>query len=350
MMVGEPFCPARMRLARQRAGITLTELEKKCGISRGSLSEYENSRRTPSCKHSEQIALALDVQPEFLYQENPEEISVKAVSFRKLSKTSARSRHAVLAHAAMAVEFMQTIEERFRLPESLLPFDVGDNPAEAATLVRETWHLGDWPIRKLMHLLESKGVRILALPHDQQDIDAFCFFRDGVPFIFLNTSTSGERIRFDLAHELGHLVLHSEHDLLEESSKQREREANEFAASFLMPASAIFRQKMRGADIDRILVARRYWQVSAVSMARRLHELELLTDWQYRSLNRYLAQEGYLHREPGGMIPETSQLLRKVLFELEGKLTLSDASQNLFVSRDVVRDFVRNLVPLPVRS
>lgn len=78
----------------------------------------------------------------------------------------------------------------------------------------------------MIHLLESKGVRLAPLKHEYTDIDAFCFYRDAILYVFFNTSKSAKRQRFDAAHELGHLVLHSELEMDPSRSKTREAEAN----------------------------------------------------------------------------------------------------------------------------
>lgn len=56
---------------------------------------------------------------------------------------------------------------------------------------------------------------------------------DTLPCIFLNRSQPADRLRFSLAHELGHLIMHRVPTL------QMEEEANAFAAAFLAPAKDI---------------------------------------------------------------------------------------------------------------
>ncbi|MFM9470015.1 ImmA/IrrE family metallo-endopeptidase, partial [Streptomyces scabiei] len=76
---------------------------------------------------------------------------------------------------------------------------------------------------------------------------------------------SGERQRFDVAHELGHLVLHDERDMTPKDSREREAEANAFAAAFLMPATGLHAQTMWSASIQKILAAKKHWKVSAMA-------------------------------------------------------------------------------------
>ena len=340
------FNPARLKLARQRLGLTLTKLAAVSDVSLRSLTNYENGKQLPPSDETlRKLANALSVPPAFFERETGEAVPVEAVSFRKLSKTTATRRDAVLASASLAVEFFDTIASKFRLPEADIPTLDKLSPESAADLLRRRWNLGDRPISNMVHLLESKGVRVAAIRHEYSDIDAFCFYRDATPYVFLNTSRSGERQRFDAAHELGHLVLHSELEMEPSTSKERETEANQFAAAFLMPRTAVLSQSMSGASLDRILAARSYWKVSAMALTHRLRELHLLNNWQYRTTCVTLSDQGYRSSEPGGMVPETSQLLRKVMFGTASKITIRDATDDLDLDLDDVRGFVRNLVP-----
>lgn len=340
------FNPTRLRLARQRLGLTLTKLAENSGVSLRSLTNYENGKLAPSEDNLLKLAQAVHVPNAFFERDNIEAIPVSAVSFRKLSRTSSARRDAVLAGASLTVEFFSAIESRFKLPASDLPSFDKLSPEQAAELVRRRWRLGDLPISNMVHLIESKGVRVGALRHEYSDIDAFCFFRDGTPYIILNTSRSAERQRFDAAHELGHLILHSEQEMDPSTSKEREAEANHFAASFLMPRSAVLAQSMSGASLERILAARAFWRVSAMAMTHRLHELHLLTDWQYRALCISLSDRGYRSAEPGGMVPETSLLLRKVMFGSASRISVREAALDLDLYQDDIRDLVRDLVPV----
>jgi Zn-dependent peptidase ImmA (M78 family) len=163
----------------------------------------------------------------------------------------------------------------------------------------------------MLHLLESRGVRIYSLTAENSQLDAYSLYWHGQPFIFLNTAKSGERGRFDAAHELGHLVLHGEH--LVPNRPVAETEANRFAAAFLMPRASVLGQGLRDATPDRILAAKRIWKVAAIALAHRLYELDLLTDWGYRAVCVQLSQWGYRRNEPQGIDRESSQLLAKVL-------------------------------------
>lgn len=339
------FSPARLKLARQRRGLTLTKLAEESQVSLRSLTNYENGITDPTPESLERLAEAVGLPVAYFHREHVDPLAVEAVSFRKLSKTSATRRDAVLSSAVLALELFDVINRHFKLPAPAIPTLDKLPPEEAAEVVRRDWGLADKPISNMVHLLESKGVRVVALAHDYKDIDAFCFYRDSVPFVFVNTTKSAERQRFDAAHELAHLVLHDERDMVTADSKQREAEANAFAAAFLMPASGLYGQIMNSASLDRIFAAKKFWKVSAMALTHRLRELSLLNEWQYRSTVMTLSQAGYRNSEPDGILPEASQLLRKVLFGPKG-VSLSKAADELAVPSRELRALVQGLVPV----
>ena len=336
------FSPSRLLWAREHLMMTRSELAHAANVSVSALAGYEQGRTVPAAATQERLAEALGIQTYFFSLEELDEICPEAVSFRKASKTSKKHQRAARGDARMAVEIFHLLEKNFKLPSPQVPSLSGFTPADAAELVREEWHLGDRPITDMMSLLESKGVRILSLDHRYTDVDAFCFTQDMTPYIFVSTAKSGERQRFDLAHELGHLVMHSDDDE-NTGSKEREKEAQDFASAFLMPASRLYTQNMRNAHIQRIIEAKAYWRVSAMAMAYRLHDLELLGDWQYRTTAVELTKRGYRTGEPGGITPEHSQLLHKVFHALDKHMTIRDAANALGIHRDTLRVYLRDL-------
>lgn len=339
------FSPARLRLARQRHGFTLKSFSDHTGIAVRTLSSYENGGHFPPPEIQQRLAQDLGVKPGFFERDAFEPVDPHTVSFRKLSKTTAVRRDAALASATISLELADWMSSTFVLPDPDLPTLDKLDPETAAEVVRVRWNLGNRPISNMVHLLESRGVRVFSVAPDCRDIDAFSFFRDGNAYVFLSTEKSGERQRFDAAHELGHLILHCEGGEDKPQGRDKEMEANRFAAAFLMPAAGVLSQSMRNATLDRILAARTAWKVSAMAMTHRLHELTLLTDWAYRSTCVTLAQNGYRSAEPGGIIPETSQILRKVLFSKEIRTSTRDIADQLQISSAELRSHVTGLVP-----
>lgn len=224
-----------------------------------------------------------------------------------------------MAAAEIATQISDWIAERYRLPEVILPSYWVDGsalgPEDVALKVRANWGLGSNPIPNMVHLLEAHGVRIFSLAQQIRDIDAFCFFRNGIPFIFIDTGKTAERQRFDAAHELGHLVMHQGSERLQ--GREVERQADRFAAALLMPRDDVLARKLRNASVARIVQERRRWGVAAMALTHRLFELGQLTEWGYRSCCVELFKRGFRKSGPGSsLVPESSQVLEKVFSHL----------------------------------
>jgi Zn-dependent peptidase ImmA (M78 family)/DNA-binding XRE family transcriptional regulator len=338
--------PTRLKLARKRRGLTITKLGRETSISTRSLSAYENGHQQPAIDVVRMLATALRVPPAFLQSDDIDEVPVESVSFRALTKMTASQRDTALAAGRLAMLLEEWITERFQLPEPDLPSLPDRDPEMAAGIVRARWGLGEAPIHNVIHLLEAHGVRVFSLPHECAATDAYSlYWQERIPFVFLHTGKTPERIRFDGCHELGHLVLHPQY--MAPYGPDAELAANQFAAAMLMPRASVVSYPLRNATVDRILAARKIWKVSAMALAHRLRELGLLTEWGYWNACRTLSAMGYRKSEPGGISYESSQVLTKVLRAMrqEGK-SPADIADELNVAADDLTACVLGLTPV----
>src|SRR6185312_11136475 len=164
-------------------------------------------------------------------------------------------------------------------------------------------------VSNMIHLLEAKGVRIFSLVEDTRSLDAFSMWRKDTPFIFLNTTMTAERSRFDAAHELGHLVLHRHGG--PQGGRVAEDQANQFASAFLMPKADVQARLPRIRFLNELVQAKKLWGVSVSALNYRLHRLGITTDWQYRTLCIQI-NEQFGQTEPFGMQRERSMVWGKV--------------------------------------
>ncbi|MEV4344117.1 ImmA/IrrE family metallo-endopeptidase [Actinoplanes sp. NPDC049596] len=155
------------------------------------------------------------------------------------------------------------------------------------------------------------GVRVFSLAPEYSDVDAFSFWEKGTPIVVLNTLKTGERGRFDAAHELGHLVLHG-HNGCSDWDRDSERDANTFASSFLMPRLSVRSRIPSNPTTDQILRGKRFWRVAALALAYRVNDVGMFSEWNYRRCLIELAKLGYRTTEPNGIDRERSQVLQKV--------------------------------------
>ena len=331
--------PSRLALARQRRGISKTKLAELVGVQVRSISAFEKGEFLPSEETLSGLAKHLGFPKKFFFEADLEIPVSDAVSFRSMARMKASERDSALGASAIAILLNDWIECRFELPNPELPELPEDNPECASETIRSDWGLGYRPIRNMVHLLESKGVRVFSLAEDTRHIDAFSFWQGETPFIFLNTKKSAERSRFDAAHELGHLLMHKHGG---PAGREAETQANAFASALLMPASNVCSVVRRFPTIDQLVQLKKKWTVSVVALLYRLWKLKIVTDWQYRSMCIDMAP--YRKNEPEPAKRETSQVLRKVFDALKADgISKADVAHSLSIHRSQLEELIFGL-------
>jgi Zn-dependent peptidase ImmA (M78 family)/transcriptional regulator with XRE-family HTH domain len=342
--------PSRLALARRRRGLSKTTLAERTGISVRSLGYYESavSDVTPSDEHKALLAKALELPIEFFSGSDIEEITSEAASFRSLKTLTASLRESAIGAGTFAKMVSEWIEKHFNLPSPSIPSLRDFEPEAAAQVLRTEWGLGERPIHNMVHLAESHGVRVFSLPIDSLKVDAFSVLHRGTtPYVFLNTKKSAEHSRFDVAHELGHLTLHTHTHGGPSGSRDAELEANRFASAFLMPRGDVLGHIPPPSTITVKAIHRlkKRWGVSAIALVFRLHKLKILTEWQYRTLCIQLSAAGFKSGEPDGMPRETSQVFAKVFKSLrEDGLTRGKIARDLSLTPSEVDALLTGLV------
>lgn len=336
------FNPKRLTLARRCRGITKTKLAEMLGVEVRSITGYESEEYRPERERLVQLAEKLNFPIQFFFGDDLDEILPDIVSFRSMSKMTAGQRDMALGAGAVALLLQKWIDTRFDLPSTALPDLSQENrPEAAAETLRRMWELGELPIKNMIHLLESKGVRVFSLSIDTAQVDAFSMWHSETPFVFLNTKKSCEHSRFDAAHELGHLVLHRHAGA---RGQEVEREANAFASAFLMPRASVLANAPHMATVDQLVKCKAYWTVSVSALAYRLHDIKLVSDWHYRNLCIEIAKRGYRKKEPKEAVREMSQVLSKVFSVLrEEGVTKLDIAKALNIHVEELNELVFGL-------
>ncbi|QDH17399.1 helix-turn-helix domain-containing protein [Swingsia samuiensis] len=323
------FNPKRLTLARQRKRLTARSLAEQARLATDTIARLEKGQHEPDPNTINNIASVLGYPRNFFYMDDPEDLNSDSISFRSFSKMSAKERQAAEGAGQLALSLMDWVETRFSLPNVDIPdLNHESSPAIAAYLVRQAWGIGESAIGNLIGLLETHGIRVFSLSEDTSSVNAFSFWRDNKPFVFLNNFKTAESSIFDTAHELGHLVLHKQDNIRD--IKNAEKEANAFASAFLMPENDIKSRIGYPITVDVILKAKLRWRVSAMALAYRLHTLGMLTPWQYKSICIELGRRGYRTDEPIGVRRETSTIWIKVLQSLwRNKISKHEIAQDL---------------------
>jgi len=327
------FNPSRLAVARKRRGLTKIEFAKRMGVSLRAFKGYELGEYPPSDDAVQQISSVSGFPVDFFFGDVLDEPLSDTASFRSMSRMKASQRAMALSQGTIALHLNRWLEERFELPAADLPDLRGeDSPEAAAEALRHHWGIGESPVSNMVHLLESKGVRIFSIAIDAREVDAFSMWKEEIPFIFLNSKKSSERSRYDAAHELGHLVFHRHGG---PRGKDAEQEANAFASAFLMPRASILSIAPRFPTLATLVKLKSVWKTSVAALCHRLHSVNMLTDWQYRLLYIQISKSRFRTQEPNSIPRETSLVLPKIFEALRSEgISRAKVARELAIPED----------------
>jgi Zn-dependent peptidase ImmA (M78 family) len=314
----EPTGNANMlRIARQLRRFQQGEAATRLGISQAMLSRFENQLAGLSDDILNHAAAAYDLPRSFFVQSDPvlgAPVSVHPM-WRKKASVSGREMDQIVAELNLRLmhlrRLLQAVEvdASFQVPN--LPFDQFNDAERIAGLVRSQWQMPAGPVRDLTRAVEAAGVVVVHSTLGGSAIDGVTFRAPGLPpLIVLNVEQSADRMRFTLAHELGHLVMH--HD---QPTQSMEQEANEFASAFLMPFRDIRPHFARRIDLRLLAELKPVWRVSMASLLMRARSLGLLAYNQERYLWQQFSIAKIRQSEPPELdfVPETATLLPDLL-------------------------------------
>lgn len=295
-------------------------LAERVGVTGQTLIRWDRKDSEPTAANVDALATTLRFPNEFFFRPDIDAADTEITSFRSLTSMSAAIREAALAAGSLGFEISDWVETRFDLPPVKVPDlrTYAATPDVAGRVLRGEWGLGEQPVSNMIHLLESRGVRVFSLAENTAKVDAYSLWRRDKPYVFLNTFKSAERSRFDAAHELGHLVMHQEGGV---KGRVAEEQANSFASAFLMPKSDVLAHSARVYSLDQLIQQKQRWKVSLAALCHRLHRLELLTEWKYRDFCIEIATRGYNRTEPSSIERERSVVWKKVLTALWAEKT-----------------------------
>lgn len=328
----------RLKNARIAAGYSLRDLAENIGVSAQAISKYERSMDMPSSSVLMRLTKVLGVDAAFLMQ---------ASMLPEISPAYRRSPYQIKNEASIIAQ-LQAWLERYRTVESLYPpesqhtFQLPNgfpkqvqNKAEietAAQLLRQFWELGEDPIDSLMELLEDRGIKI-DLIQGAAGFDACVFVDDsGTPFIASRDGLPGDRQRFNLSHELAHLLLEPAKTLDAEDCMQY------FAGAFLIPATKAryeLGENRHQIDIEELHTLKHKYGASMQAWLFRAYHLGILSQPRFKSHMHDFSQRGWVRLEPGQEYPpEQPKRLRRLVARLlaEGIINESRAAELLGMS------------------
>jgi len=311
----------RIRQARYLRGLSLRALAERAGlVSAQAISNYETGKDTPSSGVLLGLADALSVPLDYFFRSVSVQLGEPAYRKHcKLSKSDmaeleCRVEETVERHVEAQSLFDPGPTPRFAAPNgvSVELRDVKDAEDRANSL-REAWNVGSGPIDNLTELIEDHNVKVVFT--EANALFDGCTYPDGdVPVIVVNCAKPPDRLRFDLAHELGHLLLRFAGEWSDEA---KEDAAHRFAGAFLVPAEAARRELgdlRKSVGILELLRLKEKYGMSMQAWLRRAKDLGIVAPSNYNELYRKLiVRNGYKTREPGLLPPEGSTRLERLV-------------------------------------
>lgn len=302
------FDGARLTLARQLAGLRKSDLAALVDKSPTAVAAWESGAKRPTAATVAQLALSLSVDPGF-FAIRPQDVAALSTTprFRSLRSTSQLARDQAYAYGQLAVDIVNSLERHVEFPDRdvpSLPVSAddrdGDGPERAAQLVRKKWGIESGPVGHLVRLVENRGVLVVFSPPQAASVDAYSFDSKLRPVAVLNPiKRDYYRQRFDVAHELGHLVMHGD---AEPGGRIVEDQAHRFAAQLLMPADQIrdlLPATMGGNVWWTLARLKEQWGVSIQALLYRARRLGRLSDVSYRNAMTTISARGWRRNEPG---------------------------------------------------
>jgi Predicted Zn peptidase len=306
--------PNRVKQARISRGLSMLELSELLNISKQAVSQYEMGKIEPSKAILSEMSNVLKYPVSRFYKPMPtNDLSSSAVFFRKKKTSKTKDISAAKEKIDIFSEITDYLSQYINFPELNMPkidynsegIDPIDNEQieEYALTLREHWRLGSGPIDNLMNVVQKNGIMVSKMILRLSKLDAFSVWSK-VPYVFLSSDKDANvRIRFDIAHELGHMLMHadyySEEDLDTKSAlvEKIEDEANRFAGAFLLPKST-FQEDIFSTSIDHFIQLKQKWKASISCMIYRCETLGLLSSNQIKYLKDQMTKRVYWRKEP----------------------------------------------------
>lgn len=294
----KPINPEMVTIARESRGLTQKELANLLMVSPGWLSRVEVGLRGIQKPYLKKLSEALGYPPSFFTQEQPiYGPTVTDVFHRKRQSLSERTLNKIHAQINIRTMHLSNMIQGLDIGDAdIRPIEIYDfngNPKEIARIIRATWQLPHGPVTNLVDIIENARGIVVPLEFGVREIDAISRWPIGMPpLFFVNIDSPMDRLRFTLAHELGHIIMHQNN-----IDPNMEYQADQFAAEFLMPEKEI-RPYFVELSLDKLAALKPYWKVSMAALLKRAADLNTITPRHARTLWMKMGKAGYRIREP----------------------------------------------------
>jgi Zn-dependent peptidase ImmA (M78 family)/transcriptional regulator with XRE-family HTH domain len=342
--MAKAFNPEMLALARESKGFTQGDLIERLALpmSQGKLSKIENGLIPPTEEDVTALADALGYRREFFYHPHLRRAE-PATYHRKRQKLSKGDWARIYARAEIyritASIFLRSVElaPSRTLPPFIDPDEVGGRVDDIARAVRQAWSMPRGPVEDVTSLMESAGIVVVPFDFGTELCDGFCqSASEGMPpIVFINTRQPKDRLRYSLAHELGHLVMHKI------PNPEMERQANLFASEFLMPTADIAKD-FYSLSLEKFMALKKFWKTSMAALMLKARDIGRMTESAHRYYMINMSKRGWRAKEPVEIeARESPKLIYQLVRAHMGHLhyTLDDLSALTGLPAETFKDF-----------
>jgi len=311
----------RVKQAREFRGITQKQLAEDVEVHPSEIAQIETGRITPGDEVLQRIAFRVGFPISFFTQPTSIDFPLGSLLYRARAAITKKECNEVYQYSRMFYEVISNLEKNIdNKSEYLLP-RLEDTPENAAIKTRSVFSLSpDSPVANLTKILERHRILVMALPTKVQKIDAFSVWvgdQTKRPIIVLaNSAAPGDRLRFNIAHELGHLVLHQ---TPRGNVGTLEKEAHRFASEFLMPREAMLKELVAPVTLSLLIHLKERWMVSIQALMLRALRLEIISNRQYKYLMYQINNRNWRRNEPVDIKIEKPRFVSQLFEMLYGK-------------------------------
>lgn len=320
------FQPGRLMQALAARVLSQVQLAAMVGVSPATISKWKSGQQAPEAEALASLSRVINVSPEWFTRPLPEKGSLPL--FRSNASAHAAARSMLEARLEWTQDIVLAMSEFVDFPDVNLPVRLFTDPQQitssdiedAARECRDIWGLGRRAIPDLALATEGAGVILVREETGIAPIEGLSAWSYALqrPLILLSADKdNGFRSRFDLAHELGHLILHKGIDRSTDPDRYKlmEAQAHRFAGAFLLPAETFAADVRTPVTLDSLLLLKQRWGVSVAAMIMRLESLKIIdADTKMVLFKRRSARWG-AKSEPGDdtRTPEQPRLLKRTI-------------------------------------
>jgi Zn-dependent peptidase ImmA (M78 family)/DNA-binding XRE family transcriptional regulator len=339
MAIGE-----RLKMSRRMSGLSQRELAEKTGVSATAISKYERGIITPGSGVLLKLCDILGIKPEYLLRPDDYAVKLRAPSFRKFNMTKKEEDSIIeiirdWLERYLEVEQLAGSSLKFRI-DPAYPITVSsyDEIEEIASNFRREWNLGSDPIENLTALFEDKGIKVGSVP-GPESFEALTFwYDDGTPVIAVRQDRPGDRQRFSLAHELGHLLLKAADHL------DPEQVANRFAGAFLVPWEVVAFElgaRRKKIGLFELHLLKHKYGLSMQAWIYRARDCGIITNNKLKRIFDMFTQNEWREREPGDQIKsEAPERMERLVIRLYAERSISKSRASELLGKSI-SDFCR---------